>query len=319
MLHSVIEFFKSAVMEQIVGCRRRLKTCLIAIWKAKIMRLNEKFKIRDIILSTGCCLAVLLVVGAAPYGESPKRLRASEQKTVQLPEPNKVGPVSVETAINSRRNPRQFADSAKSPLSFGQIGQLAWAGQGITDKQLGLRVVHSAGGVYPLELYFVMHDGLFVYEPQGHSLKQISSLDLRKQLSSAALGLGSIEDAPCDIVIAGSARKVAAKLGNKAQNLIRLEAGYVAQNIQLQAVAMGLASIPVGDFEPRNVARLCELTNEFEPLLIVSVGYPFVQQEPKEESPSAVKLVKKAVFIVPAAQFTDAELLILSEFWLRRA
>jgi protease I len=270
------------------------------------MKLNENFKIRDIVLSLGCCLAVLLVVGMAPYGEAPRRPRASEQKSVQLPEPNKTGLVSVETAVDTRRNPRQFADSEKFPLSFAQIGQLAWAGQGITDKQFGLRAAHSAGEIYPLELYFVMHDGLFVYDPQGHSLKQISSLDLRKQLATAALGLGPVEDAPCDIVIAGSVRKVAVKYGSKAQNLIRLEAGYVAQNIQLQAVAMGLASVPIGDFEPRNAARVCELTNEFEPLLIICAGYPFVRQNPQEEAPSA-KLVKKALLVVPTVQYADTE------------
>jgi hypothetical protein len=103
---------------------------------------------------------------------------------------------------------KQFADSEKFPLNY-LAGQLAWAGQGITDSRTGLRAAHSAGDIYPLELYFVMHDGLFIYVPLTNTLKQISNLDLRKQLSSAALGQGSVEDAYCDIVIAGSVRKVA--------------------------------------------------------------------------------------------------------------
>jgi SagB-type dehydrogenase family enzyme len=224
---------------------------------------------------------------------------------IQLPEPNKSGVVGLETAINMRRSTRQFADT---PLNYAQIGQLVWAGQGITDKQQGLRAVPSADNLYPIELYLVAPEGVFVYNPQGHSLKQISSLDLRKQLSAAASGLGPVEDAACDIVIAGSARKVAAKYGNKAQKFMLLEAGHVAGNIQLQAVSLGLASMQVGDFEIRNVTRVCELPAELEPLLIVCVGHPLVQQKSQDQSQSAVQIAKKAVLIVPAARFADAEL-----------
>lgn len=256
-------------------------------------------------LMAGCCLTALLAAVLPAFGEAPRRTLTGDLKVIQLPEPNRAGPVSLETAINTRRSTRQFADT---PLNYAQIGQLAWAGQGITDKQQGLRAAPSAGDLYPIELYFVMPEGLFVYNPEGHSLKQISSLDLRKQLSAAASGLGPVEDAACDIVIAGSARKVAVKYGNKAQKLMQLEAGCVAQNIQLQAVSLGLGSMPIGDFETRNVARVCEVPAELEPLFIVCVGYPFVQQKSQDQSLSAVQTTKKAVLIVPAAQFADAEL-----------
>jgi SagB-type dehydrogenase family enzyme len=267
------------------------------------MRWLRDFQMPGRMLMAGCCLTVLLT--APVFGEVSRRTRADELKVIQLPEPNRAGPVSLETAISTRRSTRQFADT---PLNFAQIGQLAWAGQGITDKKQGLRVVPSAGASYPIELYLVTPEGLFIYNPQGHSLKQISSLDLRKQLSAAASGQGPVEDAACDIVIAGAARKVAVKYGNKAQKFMLLEAGHVAENIQLQAVSLGLASLPVGDFETRNVARACELPAELEPLLIVCVGHPFVQQKHQDQAKPAVQTTKKVVLIVPAAQFADAEL-----------
>ncbi len=268
------------------------------------MRLNGDSKITNGVLSAGCCLAVLLAITLPAFGEAPRRLHPGEQKVLQLPEPNKSGAVSVETAINNRRSALQFTDK---PLNYAQIGQLLWAGQGITDKQQGLRAVPSAGALYPIELYLVTPEGLFVYNPEEHSLKQISALDLRKQLLTAAPGLGPVEDATCDIIIVGSVRKVTVKFGNKAQNLIHLEAGYVAQNIRLQAITMGLASMPIGDFEPRNVAKICELPGELEPLLIVCAGYPLVQQKTQGQAQSTVQTTKKAVIIATAAQ-PEAEL-----------
>jgi protease I len=257
------------------------------------------------ILLAGCLLVVLLALSLPAFGEGQRRTRAGDLKVIQLPEPNRVGPASLETVINTRRSTRQFADM---PLNYAQIGQLAWAGQGITDKQQDLRVVPSEGGLYPIELYLVTPEGVFVYNPEGHSLKQISSLDLRKQLSAAASGLGPVEDATCDIVIAGSVRKIAPRYGNKAQKLMLIEAGNVAGNIQLQAVSLGLVSMSVGDFETRNAARVCELPAELEPLLIVCVGHPFLQQKSQDQSQPAVQITKKAVLIVPPVRFADAEL-----------
>jgi SagB-type dehydrogenase family enzyme len=267
------------------------------------MSLNGNSKIMNKFLSAGFCMVVLLAITLPAFGEAVRRLRPGEQKVIQLPEPNKSGEVSLETAINTRRIAQRFADK---PLSYAQIGQLLWAGQGIIDKQQKLRAATSADTLYPIELYLVTSEGLFIYNPEENSLKQLLVMDLRKELSAAASGQETAANAACDIIIAGSARKAATKYSNKAQRFVLLEAGYVAENIQLQAVSMGLTSLPVTSFEPRNIARICELSVEFEPLLIVCAGYPFVQQKAQEQA--VVQAGKKAVLIVPSMQYADAEL-----------
>ena len=229
--------------------------------------------------------------------ESQRRPRRGGMKTIELPDPAVSSSFSLEEAISKRRSVRQFMDK---PLSYAQIGQLCWAGQGITDKGRGLRAAPSAWAVYPIELYLVTFEGLFVYRPEDHSLEQIQAADLRKQLS-AAVGQPSIAEAACNIIVAGSVRKLSPKAGSKAGKFLNLEAGHVAENIQLQAVSLGLASVPVGDFEPRNVGRVCALPGEIEPLLIVCVGYPVASQgKPAAE--------QKALLIVPEAEFRDEEL-----------
>jgi nitroreductase len=51
------------------------------------------------------------------------------------------------------------------------------------------------------------------------------------------------------------------------------EVGHCAQNIHLQAVALGLGSVPIGAFDDSELKELLELSDE-EPLYIVPVGYP---------------------------------------------
>jgi nitroreductase len=51
------------------------------------------------------------------------------------------------------------------------------------------------------------------------------------------------------------------------------EAGHCAQNILLEAVALGLGSVPVGAFDDEAVKTLLGLSQE-QPLYIVPVGVP---------------------------------------------
>jgi SagB-type dehydrogenase family enzyme len=268
---------------------------------------NRKSKIantKSILLSCSFALIYLCTFNSSALSEAPKRVRPGT-KVVQLPAPALKGSLTLEEAISSRRSVRQFSDK---PLNFVQMGQLAWAGQGITDKLLNFRAAPSAGAIYPIELYFVTPEGVFVYRPQEHSLEQVKSADLRKQLSSAALGQDWVAEAPCSIVIAGSVRKVAAKYGSKATTFMLLEAGCVAENIQLQAVALGLVSVPVGAFDIKNVNKVCQLPGELESLLIVCVGSPLIQPAGSPPVGETTAGVKKAVLIVPGADFSDEEL-----------
>ena len=56
-------------------------------------------------------------------------------------------------------------------------------------------------------------------------------------------------------MITGVYQRTRAKYGERAELYVHLEAGHVAQNIHLQAVALGLGSVPVGAFREAEVSR----------------------------------------------------------------
>ena len=198
------------------------------------------------------------------YGEEMK-----DNKIIILPSPDTTGKVPLETAILERRSVRSFSDRE---LTIEQIAQLLWAAQGITDKK-GYRAVPSAGALYPLELYVVKKDGLFQYIPAGHRLNKLSGKDLRPQLQSAALHQSSIGRAPVSIVISAVYERVTSKYGKRGVRYTDIEAGHAAQNIHLEAVALGLASVPIGAFDDLSVAKVLSLPTDEIPLYIIPVGY----------------------------------------------
>ena len=218
------------------------------------------------------------------------------QKIILLTDPNLTGNVSLEEALARRRSVRQFSSE---PIKDSQISQLAWAGQGITEKQRGLRTAPSAGATYPIELLFATPKGLFVYRPTDHSLMELGTKDIRTDLAAGASMAESVAVAPCNIIIAGSVRKLTDQYKDNARTYMRMEAGHIAQNILLQAVCLDLGAVAVGGFDKNQVRKVCNLTRTLEPLYIICVGYPAVQE---------TAAGKRAVFIIGSQNFQEEEL-----------
>jgi nitroreductase len=55
---------------------------------------------------------------------------------------------------------------------------------------------------------------------------------------------------------------------------VNKESGHAAQNLLLQATALGLAAVPVGGFDPAALSRLVALPPGHEVLYLIPVGFP---------------------------------------------
>ena len=196
--------------------------------------------------------------------------RFGTREQIKLPEPRAEGGLSVEAAIAARRSVREFDPR---PLSWAEIGQLAWAAQGITDPVRRLRAAPSAGALYPLELYFATPDGLYHYLPDGHRMERLGARDRRRDLQEAVVG-EEVGPAPLVIVISAVLERTAQKYRSRAERYVCLEVGHVGENLQLQAVALGLGSVPIGGFREEQVAKALGLPQGRQPLYLIPVGYP---------------------------------------------
>ena len=196
--------------------------------------------------------------------------QTNSRQTIALPAPRMQSDVSLEEALLRRRSVREFTGE---PLTLEQVSQLLWAAQGIT-AEWGGRTAPSAGALYPLEVYVVTPDGLYQYLAEGHRAQVLSTSDLRDALARAALGQSAVADAPAVFVIAAVYERTAVKYGARAERYAHLEAGHVAQNILLQAVALGLAGVPIGAFDDGDVQRVLALEPDRAPLYLIPVGHP---------------------------------------------
>jgi SagB-type dehydrogenase family enzyme len=189
---------------------------------------------------------------------------------VTLP-PVTTGAASLDDALKRRRSVRTFSPRA---VSQEHLGQLCWAAQGITDSAVGFRTAPSAGALYPLELYLVLPTGLFHYEPRAHRLKRLDEADRRAKLARAAIGQDAVRVAGVDIVVTAVVARTRAKYGSRAERYVQLEAGHAAQNVLLEATAIGLGALPVGAFDDDAVRAAIGISGDETPLYILAVGHP---------------------------------------------
>lgn len=188
---------------------------------------------------------------------------------IKLPSPEFTNK-SLEECIQARRSIRSFRNQT---LSDQEIANILWAAQGITDEGRGFRAVPSAGATYPLELFIAKNDGLYRYVPQSHALVQEKNKDLRKDIAKAALSQMFIADAGVVIIITAIVERTAWRYGKRAMRYVNNEVGHCAQNIHLEAVALGLGSVPVGAFNDGELKEILGLRDE-DPLYIIPVGVP---------------------------------------------
>jgi SagB-type dehydrogenase family enzyme len=95
--------------------------------------------------------------------------------------------------------------------------------------------------------------------------------DRRDDLASAALGQSPLRKGPAVIAIVADERTTTIKYRERGVRYVHLEAGHVAQNICLQAEALGLGTVVIGAFSDRDVAALLGSPGR-QPLYLIPLG-----------------------------------------------
>jgi len=203
----------------------------------------------------------------------------SEAAEIALPKPSEEGRVSVERAIKERRSIRHFQDKA---LTLGQLGQLLWAGQGITEKGgFHRRAAPSGGALYPLDLYAIvgkdrvaeLRPGIYRYVPERHSLVEVRPGDQRESIARGSLGQMWMAEAPVIFAMVAEYRRITRKYGERGVRYALIEVGHVGQNLFLQAEALGLGAGIVGAFEDQEIGSLLRCSPGQDPICLMPIGY----------------------------------------------
>lgn len=206
-------------------------------------------------------------------------LAAQPSVPLELPPPA-TGGATLADALMGRRTIRTLAGPG---LTLDEAGQLLWAAQG--ENRPGRRTVPSAHAKYPLELYLLtsgsasLPAGLYHYQSSGHKLIRMAD-GTPGQVLGKVNGMQSwIAAAPAVFVVAGAPTRMDPSGKGSALTFTYYEGGAAAQDLLLQATALGLDAGTAGGLDMAALAKVLKLPAEVQILTVLPVG--------REKSPNA--------------------------------
>jgi SagB-type dehydrogenase family enzyme len=176
----------------------------------------------------------------------------------------------LQQAIMDRVSARKLR---RDTLRLEELGALLYLAYGVTRSNVGtnspraFRAAPSGGALYPLEIY--LHSthlegqpaGLYHYNPIRNELRLLQERDLSVGIAD---GLVAFQrhlafEASLILFLTAVFERSAFKYGTRGYRFVLLEAGHVAQNINLVATALGLACVNVGGYYDRRIDELLNL------------------------------------------------------------
>jgi SagB-type dehydrogenase family enzyme len=211
------------------------------------------------------------------WGGKPARYKEYPgAKRITLPDPQGYLGLSLEEAIEGRRSIRDYTTE---PLSLTALSRLLHAAQGITDQRRIFRAAPSAGALYPIETYAVVHDvdgldsGLYHYVVADHALEKLRIGNLRAEIVLAGIGQDMLGQAQVCFVLSALFQRLRWKYRERTYRYALLEAGHIGQNVYLAATSMGMGACAVGAFLDDELNKLVGLDGEQEAALyVISLG-----------------------------------------------
>jgi len=190
----------------------------------------------------------------ANWGRQPAQYKShAGVEPIPLPAPDGFQGLPTEQAIERRRSVRDYTGQ---PVTLEQLSHLLYYTGGINAERWGvrLRAAPSAGALYPIEIYPLVHrvqglePGLYHYVVRDHALGLLRSGNLQGEITRHGLMQGFLGEANLVLVFTAIFQRLRWKYQSRTYRYALLEAGHLGQNVYLAATSMGMGACAVGAF-----------------------------------------------------------------------
>jgi SagB-type dehydrogenase family enzyme len=197
---------------------------------------------------------------------------------ISLHHPEDFQGLSTEDAIQRRRSARKYSNQL---MTLEELSQLLYNTGGINADRWGnkLRSAPSAGALYPIEVYLVIHRvegleaGVYHYAVKDHALELLLAGNLRGEIVRHGLMQEFLGQANLVLVFTAILQRLRWKYQERAYRYALIEAGHLGQNVYLAATSMGMGACAVGAFLDDNLNAMLGVDGRNEAAVyMLSVG-----------------------------------------------
>ena len=180
--------------------------------------------------------------------------------TIKLLAPDTLDGKPLMQAILHRKSDRQF-DSKN--LSLKHLSEVLWVSNGI-NRANGKRTVPSAMGLYPLQTYVVLANGIYFYNPKKQQLEPVVKGDFRSLAGKQTF----VDNAPLNLLFIAKARNA-----NDNFQMAMMDSGYCGQNVYLYCASEGLKCVVRAGAKEVELLKAMNLGENYKFILAQTVGY----------------------------------------------
>ncbi len=193
-------------------------------------------------------------------------LNAAVGDTLKLVEPQKLGGMPLFEALDNRQSTRSFSEQN---LSEQDLSNLLWAAYGI-NRADGKRTAPSARNWQQFDVYLLMADGWYVYNPDQHAIIKLGNEDLRAYSGSQDF----VADAPLNLIFVSDYDRITGVTPEKQAFNSATDVGYISQNVYLFCASEGIVTVVRGLLDREKLHELLHLKPSQHVILGQTVGYP---------------------------------------------
>ena len=191
---------------------------------------------------------------------------AQDLEPIHLPAPVTTGGMPLMQALSERQSSREFSSET---LTMGQLSNLLWAACGINRADSGKRTAPSAVNWQEIDVYVALPEGIYLYEPKGHTLQPVAAGDHREKTGVQPF----VKHAAVNLVyVADYARMGQGSEESKAA-YSAADTGFISQNVYLFCASEGLATVARGSVDKAALGEILQLRPEQKVILAQSVGH----------------------------------------------
>lgn len=193
--------------------------------------------------------------------------QAQEAGTISLPLPETVGGIPLMQALKARHSARDFDGRA---LSMQVLSNVLWAANGVNRPDTGHRTAPSAHDWRETDVFVIIAEGAYRYDPSTHALKPEITGDMR-----ALTGVQDfVAGAPLNLVYVADLERMSEASAEDKAFYSATDAGFIAQNVYLYCASAGLAGVVRGQIDRKALGAALGLGPQQRITLAQSVGYP---------------------------------------------
>ena len=200
-------------------------------------------------------------------------MSAQKIEPIKLNTPDKTRGSVVMKAFADRHSERNFSEKK---LSLQDLSDLLWAACGINRPEKGMITAPSAMNRQDIDVYVIMEEGAYLYDPKAHELQPVAAGDFRPLI---AVGQDYVNKAPVSLLMVSDLSRFGDANNAGTRMTGAIDGGIVSENISLACAGIGLATVPRTSMNKDELVKALKLSPTQLPIINNPVGYSATSED----------------------------------------